>query len=236
MRSTSRRTIAGVVAGVAVLAGSGAALAHGGPGMPFGFGGGPGGGGDNQTALLNDVAKNLNVSGTALRKAVKDALKARVDQQVTDGLLTKAQGDDVKSRIDSGAVHVGVGPAGIGGGLGAIDAASSYLGMTAAEIRTQLQAGKSLADIAKDKGKTSAGLQDAIVAKATTLLAAAVAAGDLTAAQRDTILTRVKNTVDEFVAQVHGAGGRLGKGAGLRPGPGPMGLRGFRPARALRHR
>ena len=104
MRSGSKRTIAGVVAGVAVLAGSGAALAHGGPGMPFGFGGGD----DNQTALLNDVAKNLNVSNTALRKAVKDALKARVDQQVKDGVLTKAQGDDVKARIDSGAVHVGL--------------------------------------------------------------------------------------------------------------------------------
>jgi hypothetical protein len=229
MRSGSKRTIAGVVAGVAVLAGSGAALAHGGPGMPFGLGGG----GNNQTALLNDVAKNLNVSNTALRKAVKDALKARVDQQVKDGLLTKAQGDDIKARIDSGAVHVGVGPAGLGGGLGAIEAASSYLGLTAAEIRTQLAAGKSLADIAKDRGKTSAGLQDAIVAQATAQLAAAVAAGDLTDAQRDTILTRVKDTVDELVAQVRGP---LGLGGHLGQGPGSMGARGFMPARALRHR
>ena len=229
MRLGSKRTIAGIVAGVAVLAGSGAALAHGGPGMPFALGGGDA----NQTALLNDVAKNLNVSNTALRKAVKDALKARIDQQVKDGLLTKAQGDDVKARIDSGAVHVGVGPAGLGHGLGAIEAASSYLGLSVAELRTQLLAGKSLADIANDKGKTSAGLQDAIVAQATTQLAAAVAAGDLTDAQRDAILVRVKDTVGELVAQVRGP---LGLGGRLGHGPGFMGARGFLPARAFRHR
>jgi hypothetical protein len=222
MRFSSKRTIAVLAAGATVLAGGGAALAHGGPG----FRGGPGGEGGNQTALLNDVAKNLGVSGTALRKAVKDALKARVDQQVKDGTLTKAQADDVKTRIDSGAVNVGIGRAGAGGELGALSAASAYLGLTATEIRTQLGAGKSLADIAKDKGKTSAGLQDAIVAAATTQLAAAVAADDLTAAQRDVILTRVKNTVDELVAQVRGAGAR--GGGGFHPGKPAIGVRSFR--------
>jgi len=115
--------VAGVVAAVTLLAGTGAALAHGGFG-PFG---GPGGG--NQTALLNDVAARLNVSGAALRKAVKDTVKAQVDQQVKDGLLTKAEGDKIKERVDNGAVHVGVGPAGVGD-LGIMQAAAAYLGRT----------------------------------------------------------------------------------------------------------
>src|SRR5829696_4058465 len=135
MKSSSRRTIAGAVAGLTLLAGTGAALAHGGHG-PFG---GPGGG--NQTALLNDVASRLNVSGAALRKAVKDAVKARVDQQVKDGLLTKAEGDKIKERVDNGAVHVGVGPAGVGD-LGIMQAAAAYLGLTPAELRAQFKNGK----------------------------------------------------------------------------------------------
>src|SRR5581483_9692878 len=56
-------------------------------------------------------------------------------------------------------------------------------------LRDSLASGKSLADVANDKSKSVSGLQDAIVARATSVLAAAVSAGDLTAAQRDTILT-----------------------------------------------
>jgi hypothetical protein len=217
VKLTTKRTAAALVAGGVLLAGSGAALAHGGPGGLLGFG--PGGG--NQTTLLNAVATNLKVSPASLRAAVKDALKAQVDQQVKDGRLTAAQAADVKERIANGSVHVGVGPA--GADLDALDAAADYLGITPAALRTALGTGKSLADLAKDKGKTSEGLQAAIVAKATSNLAAAVAAGDLTDAQRDAILTRVKNTVDELVAQVRGPGldGR---------GHGPGGAPGFRPA------
>jgi hypothetical protein len=211
-----KRTAAGLVAGAALLAGSGAALAHGGPGGLLGFGHG----GGNQTTLLNAVASNLGVAPAKLRTAVKDALRAQVDQQLKDGVLTAAQAADVKERIANGSVKVGVGPA--GAELGLLDAATDYLGMTAAAIRTAQGQGKSLADLATEKGKTSAGLQAAIVAKATANLAAAVAAGDLTDAQRDTILTRVKNTVDELVAQVRG--------------PGLHGRDGFRPAGSAFHR
>ncbi len=214
MKLSSKSTIAAVAAGASLLVGSGAALAHGGPGF-LGFG--PGGG--SQTTLLNDVASNLGVSNAKLRSAIKSAFKAQVDQQAKDGLLTAAQVSDAKDRIDSGSVHLGMAPA--GAELGVIDAASSYLGMTAAAIRDAFDQGTTLADLAKDKGKTIDGLQVAIVAKATANLAAAVTAGDLTDAQRDTILTRVKNTVDELVTQVHGnrGPGRLGdRGPGFHPG------------------
>ena len=69
-----------------------------------------------------------------------------------------------------------------------LSAVTDYLGITAAQLRTQLEAGKSLADVAKAQGKTVAGLQDAIVAAATKKLDAAVAAGKLTAAQKATML------------------------------------------------
>jgi hypothetical protein len=112
-------------------------------------------------------------------------------------------------------VHVGVGGPGVG--VDVLGAAADYLGVTVASLRTSLAGGKSLADVAQDKGKTAAGLQDAIVAKATSALAAAVAAGDLTAAQRDAALTRLKANVADLVAH---AGGRRGP-----PPMGPMGMR-----------
>jgi hypothetical protein len=210
----SKRALAAVVAGATLLGGTGAALAHG-PGLPgLGLGGG-----DGQTALLNQVATNLGVSNAKLRSAIKDALKAQVDQAQKDGAITAAQATAQKQRIDAGTVHVGVGGPAVG--VDVLGAAADYLGVTVASLRTSLAGGKSLADVAQDKGKTAAGLQDAIVAKATTALAAAVAAGDLTDAQRDTALTRLKANVDDIVTDTHVRGGPppagpMGAGMGMR--------------------
>jgi hypothetical protein len=55
------------------------------------------------------------------------------------------------------------GPDGPGGPLGAVfDAAAKYLGVTRAQLGRELWSGKSLADVAKAKGKDVAGLKDAI--------------------------------------------------------------------------
>ena len=108
-------------------------------------------------------------------------------------------------------------PAARGPGSAAI---ATYLGLTAAELRTQLESGKTLADIAKAQGKTVAGLEDAIVADAKTHLDADVAAGKLTAAQEATMLADLKSHVDDFVNGVGpgpgGPGGRHGGPAAAR--------------------
>ena len=44
------------------------------------------------------------------------------------------------------------------------------LGVTTAQLRTELQGGQSLADVAKTQGKTVSGLEDAIVADASSHL------------------------------------------------------------------
>ncbi len=46
----------------------------------------------------------------------------------------------------------------------------TYLGVTAAQLRTDLQSGQSLADVATAQGKTVSGLEDAIVADASSHL------------------------------------------------------------------
>ncbi len=97
-------------------------------------------------------------------------------------------------------------------------AAASYLGTTTANLITQLQAGKTLAEIAgATSGKSVAGLVSALVAAEKTELAAAVTAGKLTQAQADTISATLQQRFTDFVNGVRPAGGGpFGHG----PGPG----------------
>jgi hypothetical protein len=64
----------------------------------------------------------------------------------------------------------GHGPGGPGGGPPGAAAIASYLGVTTAQLRTDLQSGQSLADVATAQGKTVSGLEDAIVADASSHL------------------------------------------------------------------
>ena len=216
-----RRTIVAVVAALVMAATAGAALANGGFGLGGFFGLGP----TSRTALLNDVASRLKVTPTALRTAIEDAEKAQIDQQVKDGVLTKAEGDAIKERIDSGRVGIMAGgPADLSPGeLGILSSAADYLGLSSSDLRNQLDQGNSLSDVAKAKSKDVAGLKTAIVNGATKALATAVSSGDLTDTQRDTILAQVKNNIDDLVTQKlgsfglrgHGRLGALGLGLGL---------------------
>ncbi|HEY8631372.1 MAG TPA: hypothetical protein VIL73_12655 [Gaiellaceae bacterium] len=145
-------------------------------------------------AIINDAANRLGVQPSALSDALKGALKARVDAAVADGRITKAQGDELKARIDSGNVPF-FGPGFRGGpfhgpghgGFGELDVAATYLGVTEASLHDSLMSGKSLAQVAKDKNKSVDGLVDAIVTEQKQELAAAVVAGRITDAQRDSI-------------------------------------------------
>ena len=78
-------------------------------------------------------------------------------------------------------------------------AAATYLGLTEAELRTQLESGKTLAQIAKAQGKSVDGLEKALAADAKTKLDAAVKAGTLTQAQADEILKRTTEHLDDLV-------------------------------------
>src|SRR5689334_21373987 len=164
------KVMAGAVAGLTV-AGAGGAYAATHFGSPQ----------QENQAVVDDAAKQLGVQPSALSAALKKALENRVDDAVAAGRLTKAQGDELKQRIESGDLPL-FGAPGFHhhGRFGGLDAASTYLGLTDAQLRTQLESGKSLADVAKAQGKTVDGLVQAIVDSAKKKLDAAVAAGRLT--------------------------------------------------------
>jgi DNA-binding CsgD family transcriptional regulator len=105
-----------------------------------------------------------------------------------------------------------LGPVGIAGPAGAIKdcgpvsadgpaaAAASYLGLTPEEIKTQLGAGKSLADIAAAQGKSVDGLKQAMLDAAKADLDRQVANGDITADEEQSILTKLRQGIDDFVS------------------------------------
>jgi len=177
------------VAAAAAVAGGGAALAADRLGSS-----------NDSQAIVNDAAKQLGVTPSALTAALKKALENRVDAAVAAGRLTKEQGDELKQRIESGDLPLFFGPR---GGphehFGELDAAASYLGLTEAQLATQLENGKSLAQVAKDRGKSVDGLIQALVDHATKRLDAAVAAGRLTKAQEQQILVALKQRITDFV-------------------------------------
>lgn len=174
-------------------------------------------------AVIDDAAHQLGVSPTALSDALKNAVKHQIDAAVAAGRLTKAQGDELKARVDSGRFPFGLGAGMLGRhafGFGPfghqLDAAGTYLGLTEAQLRTQLSSGKTLAQIAKDRNKSVSGLVDAMTASAKKQLDAAVVAGRLTKAQADQVGKDIQQRVTDFVN-------------GKRPAFDRPPLRGFRP-------
>jgi hypothetical protein len=171
-----------------------------------------------EQSVLDDAAKRLNVTPDALRSALGAAEDAQLDQAVKDGRLTQKQADAIKAdRQQDGRVLGGPGiggrhggPDGFGGrggfGFGPVrgaglDAAASALGLKADELRTRLEAGKSIADVAKDQGKAIADVKSAIKEAITKQLDADVSAGRLTADQRTRALAELDQHLDDLVTR-----------------------------------
>ena len=217
MSISAKRKLAVGAAGLAVLAGSGGAYAAA-AGTPQ-VTQKPADHAAEQKAFLDDVAKRLNVTRDQLDAAVKGAAEARIDAAVAAGTLTKAQGEAAKKRIAAGGPgllggpHIlggkpgprpvgpggpGLGHRGFGFGFG-FEGAADYLGLTQAQLREQLQDGKSLADVAKAQNKDVAGLKAALKAKAATRLDEAVKAGHLTEAEKTKFLADVDERLDDLI-------------------------------------
>ena len=218
-----RRAAIGVV-GLAALGGSGAAVAasHGSSASPAA---------QTQT-IAADAAGQLGVTTAQLTAAIKQAMTDQIEAQVTAGALTKAQATQLEARLakaDAPLFALGGGPGGPGGGRHggdhghggpvSLDAAATYIGISAADLRTQLDAGKTLAAVAVANGKTADGLKSALTAAATKDLDAAVTAGKLTQTQEDTILADLPTRLDHEINEAHTGG--PGGGPGGPGGPPP---------------
>ena len=253
-RKVKRRIAVGGVVLVALGAAGGAYAVTNGP--------------DNsRDAYLNDVASRLHVTRAQLDAALKGAASDRLAAAVKAGALTQAQADAIKKRVEQGGAPLlgapfggpGPGPGGHpgsgfgprpgllrGGVVGAgFQAAAKFLGLTSAQLKQQLESGKSLATIAGDKSKSVSGLEQAIKDAVTTRLDSLVSSKKITQAQEDKLLSKLNANLDDLVKATPPKGklvrpGRKGapflrhgdfrRPAGPRPGsapgggPGPGGL------------
>ena len=193
-----KKVIAATVAGLAV-AGGGAAVAAAQLASPK----------QESDAIVKDAAKQLGVQPSELRAALKKALENRIDAAVAAGRLARAQGAELKQRIEAGDLPF-FGPLGRDGHLlhgvmpfANLDAAASYLGLSEAALMTKLRSGDTLAEIARARGKNVPGLVDALYDAAKKRLDEAVAAGRLTPSQENEILPDLRSRLTDVVNGVH---------------------------------
>lgn len=159
-------------------------------------------------AVIDDAARQLGIQPNELSNALKQALKNRVDEAVKDGRLTKEEAARLKQRIDANQIpFLGPGPR-PGPGFhrehhfpfhAKLEAAAKYLGMSESELRTSLDGGKTLAQVARDRDKSVEGLVDALLADAQTHLEEAVKAGRLTEAEKKEMLAGLEQRITDLV-------------------------------------
>jgi hypothetical protein len=188
---------------------------------------------------ISDVAKAKNIDIATVKTALLTEAKAHIDAEVAAGKHTVAEGvtklAEVTSRIDTMLTTAGLparGPQGMGGhkgkgGPGKFMTATlaTTLKLTQEELKTQLQSGKSLADVAKAQSVDIADVKTVLTSDITAHLAEEVTSGKHTQAEADAKLAEFKTNLDTMVNRVGPAGGMKGEGRGHGPrgGNGPMG-------------
>jgi hypothetical protein len=173
------------------------------------------------------VAKALGVSVEQYDAAVTQARDEVLDKAVQEGTITQQQADQMRERAAQG-FGPGMGR-GMMGGRGAgrgmmggygsmmggqasslIVVAAEKLGMTVQELQTQLQAGKTIAALAEEKGVDVQTIVDAFLAGRQEWLNQAVADGRLTQAQADQMLANMRTMVQQHVQGTLPFGGQGG--------------------------
>jgi hypothetical protein len=143
---------------------------------------------------LADVAKAQGKSIDGLEQALIGAATSDLDKSVAAGDITGDQEqqmlDQLRSQVDdfvtgSGRLSIQIGNGGLSIGVGGpasdvklaggpVETAAGYIGISVDDLTKELQAGKSLAEVATDHGKSVDGLKQSLVAAATAQIEKAV--------------------------------------------------------------
>ncbi len=181
---------------------------------------------------LAEVADEQGVDPQAICDAAHAQREEMLQQAVADGRLTQEQADSILERMAQHegdclsvpgrpfakwhARGMGVGWAGRGA---ALDSAAEVLGMTPEELRAELQAGKSLAEVADEQGVDPQAICDAAHAQREETVQQAVADGRLTQEEADQMLERMGEHEGDCLSSPgrpfgfgHAGRGRLGSG------------------------
>jgi len=144
---------------------------------------------------------------------------------VANGTITQAQADAVTQALVAAMPKGGPrgdhgGPGGEHGRRPGLAAAAKALNVTEDELRTALQGGKTLAQVAQEKGVDVQVVINALVDEARTHFADEVKNGELTQEQADQRLAKVTERITDMVNNGRPKGGPGGERGGRRGGPG----------------
>ncbi|HEY0493454.1 MAG TPA: hypothetical protein VGD57_08300 [Candidatus Dormibacteraeota bacterium] len=153
--------------------------------------------------FVNKLAGILHLTPAQTQDALKKAQLQTVDQMLSDGKITKVQADAMKARINAGnglgAIRgsgKGFGRFGAGAPLlsdlmtAELNAVATALHLSPSDLKTQLKAGKTLAELEKTAKVSDASVQSAVRAAAKDVLDKAVKSGRITQAEADALLSR----------------------------------------------
>jgi len=147
---------------------------------------------------LAAIATANGTSAAALTQEALAALQQRLDTAVAAGKLTSSQEATRLSRASTllgrlvNSSHPAAALLRLRLRTLVIKAAARYLGLTPAELRTQLAGGSTLTQVANLGGKTSDGLSQAVVSSVETRLARAVGNGTLSDTQEQTLVGKLQ--------------------------------------------
>ena len=145
-----------------------------------------------EAAILADAKTHLD-RAVADGKLTADAAVQRLQrlQQRVAQLVMRTGGQDGKKPGAKKKARAAI--------RGAVKAAATYLGLTTEQIRTQLQSGKSLAEISTAQGKSVDGLKAAIVADAKATIDKLVSSGKISPERGQRYLELIQKNVDRIV-------------------------------------
>ena len=222
MRLRSRHVIA-LAIGVMVLIGAGVAIAQSQSSSPSPSSSSSTRRGKvpalERSAFLDIVARRLGIPRSKLDSALKAMALADVKWSQDNGFIAKAEADYIRERINSGEGkgRLGLGFHGFkGGGLGRfgphhgpldgrpgrafgqLTVAANYLGLSEGNLVDALRT-KTLAQVARDQGKSVDGLKAALRAAKKADLDTAVTNGRITQAQENALLQRFDAQIGDTV-------------------------------------
>ena len=157
-------------------------------------------------ASATDVAASAPMTAADRAGWVEDALAGLV----TEGTITQEQADAVATALDDARPDRG--PRGMRHLH--LDAIADALGVTADELRTALQGGQTIAEVAAAEGVDLQTVVDAVVAELEARLTERVEAGDITQERADEMIARASERLPDALESdgpAFGGRGRHGR-------------------------
>ena len=182
----------------------------------------PGAGGPG-TRLRENLAEQLGIGVDELRARGKAARDETIDQAIASGRLSPEQGAALKAREPGeGMQRLRAGMRNILGNV--LESAAKVIGISEQDLRTSLQQGQSLAQIASTKGITRDQLKTSLSSELRTRIQTAQNNGTITSEQATRLLQSLNERIDQMIDHAGGqhdgmrSGGFMKQGGRMAPG------------------